>query len=116
VVFIDAISFSAPKTKDARAFINALGGIKGKETIASKKSNAALILLSDRDEQAELSFRNMGNVTVMQVKDVNPVELLTYKYVVVAKPVESLKVLESRVATKTARVAAKADKVTAVVK
>jgi len=52
---------------------------------------------------AELSFRNMGNVEVMNVKDINPVALLTYKYVVVAKPEESLKALTARVATKTAR-------------
>jgi large subunit ribosomal protein L4 len=103
VVFVDALAFGAPKSKDARQFLTALGAIKGKETIASKKSNAALVLLADRDEHAELSFRNFGNILVKNVKDVNPVELLTYKYVVVAKPEESQKILENRVVTKTAR-------------
>jgi ribosomal protein L4 len=70
---------------------------------ATKKANAALIVLADRDEQTELSFRNFGNIHVMSAKDVNPVALLTYKYVVVAKPEEALKALEARVATKTAR-------------
>jgi ribosomal protein L4 len=40
-------------------------------------------------DATELSFRNFGNVEVMTcAKDINPVALLTYKYVVVAKPEE----------------------------
>jgi ribosomal protein L4 len=81
----------------------ALSKLEGKNGLSTKRSNAALIVLSGRDTNAELSFRNFGNVETVNVKDVNPVELLTYKYVVVAKPEEALKVLESRVSTKTAR-------------
>lgn len=103
VVFVDALSFAKPKTTEARSFLDAIAKIEGKKEIGTKKTNAALVILSDRDENAELSFRNFGNVRVMNVKDVNPVELLTYKYVVVAKPEESLKALEARVVTKTAR-------------
>jgi len=103
VVFVDALTFATPKTGDARKFLVVLAKIEGMKGLATKKANAALVILSDRDEHAELSFRNFGNVRVMNAKDVNPVELLTYKYVVVAKPEESLKTLESRVSTKTAR-------------
>jgi large subunit ribosomal protein L4 len=103
IVFVDTLTFAEPKTKDARKFLTVLSSIEGKKEIGVKKSNAALIVLSGRDEHTELSFRNFGNVRVMHVKDVNPVELLTYKYVVVAKPEESLKMLETRVVTKTAR-------------
>ena len=103
IIFVDALNFAAPKTADARKFLTAMASIEGKKDIGVKVANAALVILSDRDEHAELSFRNFGNVRVMNVKDVNPVELLTYKYVVVAKPEESLKTLETRVVTKTAR-------------
>ncbi len=103
IIFVDALTFAKPKATEARAFLNVLAQIEGKKEIGTKKTNAALVILSDRDENAELSFRNFGNVRVMNAKDVNPVELLTYKYVVVAKPEESLKTLETRVVTKTAR-------------
>ncbi len=103
VVFVDALTFSAPKTADARKFLTVFSKIEGKKELATKKANNALVVLSERNEQTELSFRNFGNVRVMNAKDVNPVELLTYKYVVVAKPEESLKTLEARVVTKTAR-------------
>ena len=103
IIFVDALNFALPKTADARKFLTTMAKLEGKKEMGVKVTNAALIILSDRDEHAELSFRNFGNVRVVNVKDVNPVELLTYKYVVVAKPEESLKTLETRVVTKTAR-------------
>jgi large subunit ribosomal protein L4 len=103
MIFVDTLSFPTPKAKDARAFIHAVAKIEGMGTIATKKRNAALVILPDRDPEAELSFRNFGNMRVTTIKDVNLVELLTYKYVVVAKPEESQKALEARVGTKTVR-------------
>lgn len=110
ILFIDALSFTEPKAGEAKKLLGALGSIEGKKGIATKRTNAALIVIPDRDNHAELSFRNFGNVEVTQVKDVNPVDLLTYKYVVVAKPDVALKALEGRVATKVARKVATASK------
>lgn len=106
VLFVDMLSFGKPKTAEARAFLTALSSVKGAEDLRTKRANAALIVLSGRAQDAELSFRNMGNTHVVAAKDVNPVDVLTYKYVVVAKPDETLKALEMRVSTKTARRAA----------
>lgn len=108
LLFVDSLAFGAPQTKEARAFLNALGTIDGKQDISTKRKNAALIVLPDRDMNAELSFRNFGNVEVVQVKDLNPVALLTYKYVVVAKPDISLPALADRVASKAVRSGQKA--------
>ncbi len=103
MVFVDTFTFESPKSADAKKTLTALAGVKGQEDLGTKRTNAALILLSGRDNNTELSFRNFGNVEVKNIKDVNPVDLLTYKYVVVAKPEEALKTLESRVSTKMAR-------------
>lgn len=108
VLFVESLGLEAPKTTDAKGILTALSGVKGKESLATKRQNAALIVLPTRDEAAEKSFRNFGNVLVTQAKDINPVELLTYKYVVVAKPTEALETLENRVAKKAAKAAANA--------
>ncbi len=97
VIFVDALSFEAPKAADAKKVVAALAKGSGNEMLVSKRTNAALIVLSDRDENAEKSFRNFGNMEVMQAKDINPVDLLTYKYVVVANPAKALEMLESRI-------------------
>ncbi len=103
VIFVDSLNFEAPKTASAKAAVTAIAKGSGAEMLATKNKNAALIVLSGRDEATEKSFRNFGNMEVKSVKDINPVDLLTYKYVVVADPKESIETLEKRVATSVAK-------------
>jgi large subunit ribosomal protein L4 len=97
IIFVDNFKFEAPKAADAKKAFVAIANGSGNEAMARKRKNAALIVLSGRDENAEKSFRNFGNLEVAQAKDINPVDLLTYKYVVVTEPAKALEVLESRI-------------------
>ncbi len=103
VIFVDKLSFEAPKATEAKKVVAAIAKGSGNDALATKVKNAALIVLSERDENAEKSFRNFGNVEVSQAKDINPVDLLTYKYVVVAEPAKALETLESRIGATTAK-------------
>lgn len=103
LIFVDALNFEAPKATEAKKVVAALAKGSNNEALATKRVNAALIVLSERDENTEKSFRNFGNVSVAQVKDINPVDLLTYKYVVVASPAKSVETLQSRIGTTTAK-------------
>lgn len=98
MIFVDSLAMGAPKTKDAKATIVAIAKGSGNDALATKRKNAALVVLSGRDEATEKSFRNFGNFEVIQAKDVNPVDLLTYKYVVVADAQSSLDVFAKRTA------------------
>jgi large subunit ribosomal protein L4 len=100
MVFVDSFSFAEPKTKDAKVIVKALAQGAHVPTLATKRKNAALVLLPKRNESVEKSFRNFGNMDVMQAKDVNPVELLTYKFVLVADAKASLEVLQTRIVKK----------------
>ncbi len=100
IIFIDSLTFDKPKTADAKSVIIAIAKGSGAETLATKRKNTALVVLFERDESTEKSFRNFGNMEVKSVKDINPVDLLTYKYVIVANPKDSVEALEKRVANK----------------
>ena len=103
MIFVDSLALTAPKAADAKNIVKALATGTTLATLATKRKNAALILLTKRDENVELSFRNFGNYEVAHVKDVNPVDLLTYKFVVVADPKAALEILETRVGKKNAK-------------
>jgi large subunit ribosomal protein L4 len=103
ILFIDGLSFEAPKASEAKDAIVALAKVSEKSSLATKRTNAALIVIPDRNENVELSFRNFGNMEVAVAKDINPVGLLTYKYVVFADPKATIEVLESRVGKKVAK-------------
>lgn len=102
VIFVDTFSFAEPKTKDAKAIVKALAVGAQVPTLATKRKNAALVVISKRDESVEKSFRNFGNMEVMHAKDINPVELLTYKFVVFADAQASLEILQTRIVKKEA--------------
>ena len=97
VIFVDSLAMDEAKTKDALAVIKALAKGTGFDTLVTKRKNAALVVLADRNLATEKSFRNFGNVEVAQAKDINPVDLLTYKYVVVAEPAAAVEIFEARV-------------------
>jgi large subunit ribosomal protein L4 len=101
VLFVDTLKLTEPKTKDAKVIMTALAKGAGQESLATKRKNAAVVVLAERNLATEKSFRNFGNIEVMQAKDINPVDLLTYKYVVVADAPSSVEILEKRVATTT---------------
>lgn len=105
MIFVDALSFEAPKTAAAKDIMKALAKGADKASLATKRTNTALIVLGKRDANVEKSFQNFGNMAVSQAKDINPVELLTYKYVVVADPKVSIAALEARVSKKAAKAA-----------
>jgi len=107
IIFVDDLQFAEPKTKSAKAVMTTLSTIAPYEKMAGKKRNAALVVLPARSEHTERSFRNFGNMLVEQAKDVSPVNLLSYKYVIVASPDVSLEMFKKRVALKSARQKAK---------
>lgn len=103
MIFVDSLTFAEPKAADAKKAFIAIANGSANEAMARKRKNAALVVLADRDESIELSFRNFGNIEVAQAKDINPVDLLTYKYIVMTEPAKALLTLESRIGTAKAK-------------
>ncbi len=99
IIFVDSLKMGEPKAKEAKAVIVAVAKGSGNDALATKRKNAALVVLATRDLATEKSFRNFGNYEVIMAKDINPVDLLTYKYVVMADAAASVEVLEKRAAT-----------------
>lgn len=99
IIFVDGLKMAEPKAKEAKAAMVAIAKGSGNESLATKRKNAALVVLSNRDVATEKSFRNFGHYEVVMAKDVNPVDLLTYKYVVIADAKNAVEVLEKRAVT-----------------
>ena len=101
MIFLSEIAMTEPRAALGKTILKAIATGTGKTDLATKRKNAAILVLGKRDEAVELSFRNFGNIEVMQAKDINPVDLLTYKYVIMGGAADTLKVLETRVSALT---------------
>ena len=100
LIFVDSFGLSTPKTGVAAKALKSLAGVKGFEKLSYKK-NAAFIALASKNEAAVKSFRNIGSVELDSIANLNPVNVLKYKYVIIENPAEAIKVVEKRLPAKT---------------
>lgn len=86
VLFVDRVSLLEPKTKVAVSALQSLSNIKGFESIFSKKNNATIVALSGKHKEIERAFDNLGNIEVLEARNLNPLVLLEYKYLIIENP------------------------------
>ena len=92
ILFLNGIALPEIKTKAAKDVLGKLSTIKGYGLIA-KKHNAAHIITPAKDSHVEKSFQNFSNISVGEARNLNLIDALQYKYVVVVNPEESIKSL-----------------------
>jgi large subunit ribosomal protein L4 len=95
VLFLDQLSFTDPKTKEAKTILSRLGTIEGYAGL-NRRRHAAVIAVAKRDKAIEKSFQNFGNIRLDETRMLNPTELLRYKYVIIADPESSIETLLAR--------------------
>ena len=100
VLFVEELNLSNIKTKDAAATLKNLSNIKGFERILGSKKPNTFITIPSLGENVKKSFANIPTVVVDEVRNMNPVDLLTYKFIVISQPVESFAFLGGKVTRK----------------
>lgn len=95
IVFVDALTFDAPKTAVAKKALSSLAGA-GFPKMTGKRKNAALIALAAPTEAARKSFRNIGSVVCADVRNLNPVSVLKHTYLVLENPEAAIAILKNR--------------------
>ncbi|MFA6458802.1 MAG: 50S ribosomal protein L4 [Candidatus Paceibacterota bacterium] len=96
ILFLDGMKMSTPKAKDAKSVLLSLSKIKGFERLATKPKNAAIIALNEKQESVSKSFRNFGNVSIEEFRNINPVTVLNHTYLVISDAEVALKGLVAR--------------------
>jgi len=94
VIFLDDLKLAAPKVKLASEILVNLA--KSFEKINYKKGSRAIIAIPELDENIKNSFKNIKSVLVEEVRNLNPLLLLNYKYLVLVGPDASVKQLAER--------------------
>lgn len=94
IIFVDDFKMKDIKTKDAVDTIINLSKISGFGELKTKKKNVALVALSEKNGIVEKSFRNIGKVVLDEVRNLNVLDILNKKFLVIVgaeKAVEDLK-------------------------
>lgn len=93
VLFVDSILMPEGKTKNAVGALNSLSKVGGFEQVFKKNKNATVIALAEKNQNVEKAFRNLSNVEVVEARNLNPLTLLKYKYLILENPDVALKVI-----------------------
>ncbi len=89
VLFVNFFALPEIKTKEARVILGALAKVSDRAGLIKKSANAAYIITPQKERVIEKSFRNIGTVAVGEARNLNIVDLLQYKYLIVTNPEES---------------------------
>ncbi len=90
ILFLDKIDLNQPKTKEAVVILNDISKIKNFEKLSTKKKNKAILVLPKKDEKISRSFRNIKGLKIDEVRNLNTLSVLAYKYLIITNPKESL--------------------------
>lgn len=96
IVFVDSLNTGDMKTKNAVEVIKKLGKSSGFKNLENTKKPKMLTALFERNENAEKSFRNIPVLSVVFLKNLNPLDVLNHKYLLIENAEAGVKFLESR--------------------
>jgi len=96
LILIDTFSMNAPKTTIAKIALDKIAKGAGAAELATKKQNAVLVALAAYNANVSKSFRNFGNVMTEEVRNLNPVDVLAHKYLIIENPEIAFKSLVAR--------------------
>lgn len=95
IVFVDSLDLGSIKTKGAADVMANLAKATGHKEFTGKRVKV-LTALSGRNANAEKSFRNLPQTEIVFFKNLNPLDILNHKYLLIENGAEGVKFLESR--------------------
>ncbi len=87
----------AGKTRDGVAIVKALAKGAEASALTEKKKNAAYLLFAVKNPMTERALRNIGNISLGEVRNLDVVSALKYKFLVLVNPEKSFGVLSAKV-------------------
>jgi large subunit ribosomal protein L4 len=96
IIFVDSLEMSEMKTKNALSVISTLSKVSKWKMVEKPKKPKVLTALFERNEKIEKSFRNLPQLEIVFLKNLNPLDVLNHKYLLIENGEESVKFLESR--------------------
>jgi len=110
IIFIDSFGMDAPKTAAAKKALESIADALKLPKLSVKSNNAALVAVADPREAVIKSFRNLGNVAVKAVRELNPASILQHSYLIIENPDAACAILAHRVGGKKEEIAPKTQK------
>ncbi len=100
ILFVEELSLKEIKTKNAVEIVKELSKVPGFERIIGGKKINTYITVPAKGDTLKKSFSNIQTVKLDEVRNINPVDLLSYRYTIISYPTESIAFLGGKMEKK----------------
>jgi large subunit ribosomal protein L4 len=100
ILFVEEMTLKNIKTKDAVAIVKDLSGVKGFEKITGGNKTNLYITVPAKSDALKKSFANIKTAEIDEIRNINPVDLLAFRYIIIAQPKESIAFLGGKIEKK----------------
>ncbi len=96
VLFIDEISLSEAKTKEAYGVLSNFSKVADFKNLTFKKEGNVLMYAVEKNETLWRAFKNMSNITIKTIDKANALEIANTRYIVMVDPAKINSYLETK--------------------
>jgi large subunit ribosomal protein L4 len=89
ILFLEELKLKELKTKEASQIMESLSKVENFGRIIGGKNENTYITVPAKEERLKKSFANLPTVKVEEIRNINPVDLLSHRYVIISHPKES---------------------------
>jgi large subunit ribosomal protein L4 len=97
VMFVDAVNEVSGKTKDMKAMFEGFAKVSGFETLNTKKHNNAFMTAPEPSAELKQGVHNLYHVSLADVRNLNVLDVLNHRYLIVSDPEASIEFLQGKV-------------------
>jgi large subunit ribosomal protein L4 len=90
IIFLEELTMKNVKTKDAVAVLTDLSKLTGFARIIGGKKQNTYLTVPAKTDAIKKSFANIPTVEVDEIRNINPNDLMSHRYIIMSAPTESI--------------------------
>lgn len=96
ILFLDKINLDQIKTKEAAKILKDIAAIKGFGNLSGKGKKKSILILPQGDKDVTRCFHNLPLMKISEARNLNALDLLYYKYLIITQPEQSIAFWQER--------------------
>jgi len=97
VMFVDRMDELSGKTKDMKTIFEGFAKVSGFETLNTQKHNNAFLVAPEPTDVLKQSAKNLFHVSLQDVRNLNVLDILNHRYIIVSHPESIIELLQGKV-------------------